>query len=384
MEYNLKLELKKAVRTKSFWAKVVIAISSVIMLTVLTVFGFLFFLIYTYTDYSLVAETDPLTKYPEEWTIGKGKIINLVRPDYVFPDDPLEYQVEVYNPKDEMRELKIFLKIFKGGELVDDKVIERSWNISGKKKITTDLPIFLKEEGTYNLTIRLVFDMQIPGSEHPNWTFHVDNIQVQSLNNKLLAESNQNNLIGYAIIGSVAFGGNISSIIYLRRQHYQTKEQLQLTRLELESRLRADLTVQMSSSNVKKEGEKYVGSIMLTLKNNGMLPARNIRVSFKDPTSSLDIGQLVRDEKEIKSTHYPVDGITIPESTSGQIPHNTTFDGSGPYKLAIWVQYDYADVKNEEFIQIVLINGQTSSLMTLFDKTEIEIEKKNQKELGLR
>lgn len=72
-ESKIILELKKVVKTKSFWIQISIAILITIIITVAMLFGFLFFIIYTYTDYSVVAETEPLTKFPEEWIYKKEK-----------------------------------------------------------------------------------------------------------------------------------------------------------------------------------------------------------------------------------------------------------------------------------------------------------------------
>ena len=69
------LELKKAVKTELFWIIIVVIISTFTIILFATVFGFIFYILYTYTDYRVIAETESLTEFPEEWTIQKGKIM---------------------------------------------------------------------------------------------------------------------------------------------------------------------------------------------------------------------------------------------------------------------------------------------------------------------
>lgn len=348
-------------------------------------FGAYYYLLYTYTDYRVIAETESLEKFPEEWTIHKGKIINTARENYVFPDDPLEYQVRVDNPKDEDRKLMVELKIFKGGDLVGGEVITRNYIVRANEHRVTDFPIFLHEEGTYNLKIRLVFDMQIPGSVHPNWTFNVDNIQVQSLSNKLLADANHHTFWSYVSIFGIAAAGNIGTIIYLRKQHRQTKQQLRLTQIELESRLRAEIEVSVMKSELKKIDDKnWEGMISVLIRNQGTVSARNVKVHFKDPTSSLELPQLIRDEDEIKKTFFPIPGsIQSKYYYPKEIPHRTSRTQSGVYDVAIWITYDYGEVKNMELIQIVTVNAQAHSEEAIYEKADIEQEKKRQKNQGL-
>jgi len=375
-------EIKKTVKQKWFWKYVVILSMTVILVSTFVPVGIIYHLIYTYTDYRVIEETEPFKDFPSEWTFTEGKIINTARENYVFPDDPLVYQVTISNPKNFTRDLSADLKIFKGGELKD--VVTRNWSVRQFDKVKTDLEFFLNEEGTYKFEIRFVFDRQISGSEHPNHTFHIENFQVQSLSNKLLAEANFNNFVSYMAIFSVAVGGNIASIIYLRKQHSQTERQLNLTQKELESRLRADLDVIIADSNLKQDGEKWIGTIRMTVRNDGEISARNVNVHFQDPTYALSLSQLIQKESEIKKTSFPIPGsipshLPYPEL----IMHKTELQESSVYELAIWLTYDYADVKDMEFIQIVKINNQVHSDGPLYEKEDIEREKKRLKEQGL-
>ncbi len=375
-------QVKKTVKQKWFWKYVVILSMTVILVSTFVPVGIIYYLIYTYTDYRVIEETEPFKDFPSEWTFTEGKIINTARENYVFPDDPLVYQVTISNPKNFTRDLSADLKIFKGGELKD--VVTRNWSVRQFDKMKTDLEFFLKEEGTYKFEIRFVFDRQIPGSEHPNHTFHIENFQVQSLSNKLLSEANFNNFMSYMAIFGVAVGGNIASIIYLRKQHGQTERQLNLTQKELESRLRADLDVIISDSNLKQDGEKWIGTIRMTVRNDGEISARNVNVHFQDPTYTLSLSQLIQKESEIKKTSFPIPGSIPSHSHYPElIMHKTELQESSVYELAIWVTYDYADVKDMEFIQIVKINNQVHSDGPLYEKEDIEREKKRLKEQGI-
>lgn len=371
--------------TKSNWIVkyLLILVASVILTGFFVPQGIYHYLVFTYTDYRVIEKIEPFNNFPEVWSFEEGKIINIARENYIFPDDPLEYQVIVNNPKEEDRQLTSYLTIFKGGELKGD-TIERDWWVKGNDKIQTDIEFFLKEEGTYKLELTFIFDSDLPGSEHPNHTFHIENIQVQSLSNKLLADSNVSNFWSYVAILGSAIGGNIISIIYLKKQHRQTDKQLSLTQKELESRLKAELEVSVAESNLNKKDDKWEGIVKIIVRNNGNISARNVKVHFRDPTSALTLSQLIRDEKKIKMTQFPIPG-SIPSHLHypEHIIHTTILDESRPYDLAIWITYDYADVKDMEFIQIVKINSQSNSDGPLYEKEDIEEEKKRLVNQGL-
>lgn len=378
------VEIKKTVRQKWFLKYVLLLSITVIAVSAFIPMGFFYYILYTYTDYRILSENEPFTDFPEVWSFSKGFLISTVRENYIFPDDPLEYHVSVSNPKNEDRKLTAFLKIYKGGERLGD-VFEKDWWIKPNQALKTELPIFLSEEGNYRLEIRYVFDRQIPGSVHPNHTFRIENIQVQSLSDKLLAESNNANFWSYMSIFGVAIAGNTASILYLRKQHRQTEIQLSLTRKELESRLRAELEISVGESNLKKIDDKnWEGFVKIVIRNNGTISARNVNVHFQDPTFAFTLPQLVHEEKNIKKTSFPIPG-SIPSHVHypEHIPHKTQLDKSGVYELAIWVSYDYADVKNAELIQIIKINAQTNTDGPLYEKEDIDEERKKLKENGL-
>lgn len=231
----------------------------------------------SFAESSIIVEIESLEKFPEVWTIGQGKIVNTIGDTFVYPDVPLEYQVSITNPKDEDRKLTIWIKIFKGGELTE--IIERDWWIQENSSREISFPFYLKEEGSHKLEIRLVFDRQIPGSEHPNWTFHIPNIPVQSLSNKLQAESNFNNVILYIGIIGAAVGGNIFSIIYLRRQSRATEKQLlqnerQINQFEKEQQYRFRPWIKIIPNKYKQTSVNVEST--LTVENIGQVPAKTV------------------------------------------------------------------------------------------------------------
>jgi len=370
--------------TKSNWIVkyLLILVASVILTGFFVPQGIYHYLASNYTDYRVIEKIEPFKKFPDVWSFDEGKIINTARENYIFPDDPLVYQVNVHNPKEENRQLTSTLRIFKGGELQGND-LKRDWWVRGNDKTPINIEFFLKEEGTYKLELIFIFDSDILGSEHPNHTFHIENIQVQSLSNKLLADANVANFWSYMAIFGSAIGGNIISIIYLKKQHRQTDKQLSLTQKELESRLKAELEVSVAESNLNKKGDKWEGTVKIIVRNNGNISARNVKVHFKDPTSALILSQLIRDEKEIKMTHFPIPG-SIPSHLHypEHIVHSTTLDESRPYDLAVWITYDYADVKDMEFIQIVKINGQSNSDGPFYEKEDIKKEKERLRTQG--
>ncbi|OLC33204.1 MAG: hypothetical protein AUH84_07370 [Thaumarchaeota archaeon 13_1_40CM_4_38_7] len=364
-------------KIKSRWIVkyIVILAASVIVTAIVIPYGIYQYFIFTYTDFKVIEKIPAFNDFPKVWSFEEGKIINTAREKYIFPDDPLEYKVTIHNPQGKDRQLAGTLMIFKGGELKGNP-IKTDLLIRGNDKFQVKTNFFLKEEGTYKLEYEFVFDSDLPGSDHPNHAFIIENIQVQSLSNKLLADANISNFWNYVAILASAIGGNIISLIYLRKQSRQTDKQLSLTKKELESRLKADLEVSVGESNLNEKGDKWEGTVKIIVRNNGNISARNVNVHFKDPTSALDLPQLIRDEEEIKKSSFPIPG-SIPSHLHypEHIIHTTTLDESRPYDLAIWISYDYADVKNMEFIQIVKINSQSNSVGPLYGKEDIENEK---------
>lgn len=171
---------------------------------------------------------------------------------------------------------------------------------------------------------------------------------------------------------------------FLKESNKNTKRQLELTSKELQSRLRADLMVIIGETNLtKKEDGKYEGKVHFYLKNIGKIPARHITVYYKDPTSSLDIEQLIRDWNEIRKSSFSITGIIPPDITSEALVHKTPREEYKSYQIAVWVTYDYADVKSEEFIQIIDVNAQSYTMPIIYDKKSIEEARKNLKSKGL-
>lgn len=344
--------------------------------------------VFAETDSKIIRVIQAFSDFPDVWEFEDGEIINKANKDQVSPGDPLEYHVKIINPINEDRELSGSLRIFAGGEWKEP--IEKWWTIQANSTQNLEIPFTLNDGGSNDVKILFIFDRQISGSLHPNHAFYANGIDVLTEADKILEEVLPWTPIIQGVLAAttiilvvVTFLNMRKTTIFTKEQLEKTDKQLEFTRTELEFRLKADLIVQIGESHLKPVDIQFEGRIILNLINNGVLPARNVRISFKDQTSAIEIGQLIRDEKEIKSNHSPIEGIIKPQSTSMAVAHITKREKSGVYKVAIWVQYDYAEIKNEEFIQIVQVNGQKNTLPALYDKIEIDTERKRQKEIGL-
>jgi hypothetical protein len=172
---------------------------------------------------------------------------------------------------------------------------------------------------------------------------------------------------------------------YLRKSNKNTEEQLKLTRHEIQSRLRPELLIEVYNWNTgifKNDKQEYEGKLVFHLKNVGTMPARNVKVHFQDSTSGfIRLEQLVKDRSKIFENPYRVKGIIRKNGASEMISHSTSLPKFGHYQIAVWVTYDYADVKNDEFIQIIdVIDGPGSSitymLSIIYDKNDIQEEMK--------
>lgn len=205
--------------------------------------------------------------------------------------------------------------------------------------------------------------------------------------NNISTESDTSNILGIIVQAVLASATIILVVVTwrnMKKTNEHTEKQLALTRKEIESRLRADLRVTPSESNLETKGDMgFEGKFVFVLHNDGTMTARNIRIHFQDPTMVLTLEQLVREWKKIKNTTYPIKGVLPAGWNTEHVVHRTHLDESRVYEIAIWVQYDFADVKDEEFIQIVKINAQHNSLSTVYDKNSIEKARKELDNKGI-
>lgn len=353
------------------------------LFTIFIVFAFgIDIQVFAETNSKIIRVIPPFTEFPDVWEFGEGEIINKANIDQVSPGDPLEYQVTITNPKQEDRVLSVSFRIFANGEWQNP--IDLQWTILANSTKNIVIPFVLNAGGTNDLQIQFIFDRQIHGSVHPNHTFYVKDIHVLTVGDKALES-----IVPWSPIIQIALVATTIALVIvtylnMRKTSRLTDQQLALTRRELESRLKADLTVSVGDSNLKKDGEKWVGTVKIIIRNEGQISARHIKVHFKDPDSSLGLDQLIRDEEKIKKIYFQIPG-SIPSKSHypEHILHNTVLDESKPYDLAVWVTYDYANLKNMEFIQIVKINAQSNSDGPLYEQEDIENEKKMLKELGM-
>jgi len=212
--------------------------------------------------------------------------------------------------------------------------------------------------------------------------FHIIPLQIlNSTQNSPIDFMQSDTVIQIALVGAT-ISIALVSWYYMRKTNQNTEKQLKLTQKEIGSRLRAELQIIIQESNLTKQDNEQIGMIRIAITNTGTISARKVKVHFKDPTSSLDLSQLIRDEDEIKRSHFPVAGSIQPQLTAKDIIHRTTLNEPKVYEIAVWVTYDYADVMDMEFIQIIKINGQHSELGSIYEKSDID-EARKEKLRGL-
>jgi len=385
-ENNMDRNQKTSLRNTQF------ILSFLAIITVLVVASFFFvysIIILDETGFRVIRTVDEFDKFPEFYMVKQGKIINKAGEGFIIPDDPLAYQITIQNPLDFDREVQYILTV-KKGEYVEQ--FSGTFWLQEESERVYDINFYLKEEGRYDLSLLIVLDVEKSSEELQellglddtiDHTFHVKNLQVSSLANKLLSDL----IFSTSLPQIVLVGTTILLVVVtyrnMKKTSRHTEEELKLTRKEINSRLKADCEVLVANTDLKKNGKKAEGILKIRIRNGGTIPANNIQVHFKDPTSSLEIDQLIRDEDEIKKSSMPVKGSILPGLVSPEILHKTCLDEPKVYQVAIWVTYDFADVKNMEIIQIVEINVQSHTEPILFTKLDIENEKKRQKNQGL-
>ena len=341
----------------------------------------LFLEIQEFKEGNLIAE---LAAHEDEVIkLDNWRIINLVQQNEISPNQPLMMIVVAETKWDYFSNLEAKIEVFQSNEMIDS--YDSTFTFRANQKRIIEFPFFLKNEGPQNLKIELLFRNETNNYVFEHRTRQVNDISVLSLRDKLLQEQNVM-LFGTQIATIIATATFVGVTWYhMRKTSQHTEEQLKLTRRELESRLRAELEISVQKSDLKQiDDKKWEGMISILVRNNGSVSARNVKVHFKDPTSSLELSQLIRDEKEIKKTSFPIPGsISKNYYYPEQIIHKTPLEQSRVYDVAIWVTYDYGDVKNMELIQIIRVNAQHNSEGPVYEKEDIEKERERMKKRGL-
>ena len=166
--------------------------------------------------------------------------------------------------------------------------------------------------------------------------------------------------------------------------YWKMRESNKLTRTQLENTFRAELQIDRADSGVSEKQGKSFGFFKPLLRNTGTVSATNIRVYNYHKFSEIKIDELVKERKKIKNrgviqisgsitrdNHVSVQEIPIP------------LDEKKGFDIAIWIQYDYLEKKNNELIQIFHVSeGTVFEKKSTFEKHHIEEAEKDLKEKG--
>lgn len=342
-------------------------------------------------DYYLIKNVTGFHEFPEHYDIKGAAIISNIREDYVFPDDPLEYQVTVYNPRDFDREVRYILTIKKGNET---ETIDNVFLLQAKKERTYPIDFHLKEVGAYSLKLQLIFDVektpqelkQIVGEDDPiDRALDEVFIDVQSSMRILQDDLIRSNLIiGIPLVVATGFLV-LFTYLSIKRSSKQTSEELKLTRVQLENTFRAELRIERADSGVGEKNGKPYGFFKAILRNIGTVSATNIKVYNYKKFSEIKLEELIKKRKKIKSTgvieilgSVPREGHTSVQ----EIP--VPMEEKKPFDIAIWIEYDYLEKRKNELIQIFHVSkGTVYKTKTTYEKHHIEEAEKNLKEKGL-
>lgn len=162
-----------------------------------------------------------------------------------------------------------------------------------------------------------------------------------------------------------------------KKIHNQTEVQLKLTQKEIDSRLRAVLHVNNIRCSIVRTKEGNVqGAFLADIVNLGMIPATNVQLHFNRQRKSVDIRSLIQDEDEIKRASTPIKGSVTNKQPATFEKRTIPLDEEKPFDIAMWITYDYADVKNHEVIYIYkIMGGNTFNPIAIYEHEDIQSEK---------
>ncbi|MCH7649047.1 MAG: hypothetical protein IIA83_10630 [Thaumarchaeota archaeon] len=122
--------------------------------------------------------------------------------------------------------------------------------------------------------------------------------------------------------------------------------------------------------------EKFV-EFFRELKNEGALPASNIKLYFAEKAFELTLAEIVRNEKEIKKLEFPARGSFTPGHSVTDW-HRTNWDMSKLLYQIIWITYEFPVNNREERIFVFLFHNNEVKKFAIFIDSDI---KKVRKEL---
>jgi len=155
-----------------------------------------------------------------------------------------------------------------------------------------------------------------------------------------------------------------------------TEKQLELTRREMNSRLKPILNIIgfSGSGEEVKDGEWFY-KILFFVKNTGKVSAVDVKISHSQKYSEIGLRDLIQSEKEITSSHYPIKGSVEPEKQHQIMITVPEENRPKSFYVAFWLVYDFADEKNIEKIFVYqFVNGNK---IAVYEDAQIKKEKKD-------
>lgn len=170
----------------------------------------------------------------------------------------------------------------------------------------------------------------------------------------------------------------------MKKTNEHTEQQLKLTRKQLDNTFRAEIQIERANSGVSEKEGKPFGFFQPLLRNIGTVSASNVRLYNHYKFSDITIEELVKERKKIKSKGVIImpGSILRDKSASFQIIY-VPLPEKKPFEIAIWVEYDYLEKKNNELIQVFHVSeGTVFNRKGTFEEHHIEQAEKNLREKG--
>lgn len=205
---------------------------------------------YVFAEYDegwIISTVKGIDSNKQFYEIYESHIINNVREEHIFPDDPLTYKLIIYNPYDFTREIKTTLILEKGD--IETRT-ENSFNLHPNDVRVMEIPFHLKELGAYSITLELLLDTDKTQEEREK-LFNITNyfnhrldtvfVDVQSPLEKLQADLINSSITTQALLVIatislvlITFWGIKKTHRQMEKQSKQTEKNLEITSKQLE------------------------------------------------------------------------------------------------------------------------------------------------------
>ncbi len=342
------------------------------------------YLIYEITDFRVIEkfpDSDPRfhTDY-NEYRVEERKLVSTVRGDVIFPDDELYYKLKVYNLKDHPSKITYELEKFKGGKR-EEPIKSDYWILKPKTDETRTIKIFLKEEGSYDLKLNLLFYNDTDGTKYAQFAPPSDKVNVLSHTDKLQADANEQNYYGVFLaagIGLLTAGALFTSVYFSHREVKNAEKQniLLSNQIKLLQKQNRDLKEQTSIQNrpwisiadVERKHDLSPRHLKVFVKNYGDTPARDTTV-----VGFTKLDEITLDELD----NYPPSpykfSLAPKETMSFRLPvsneeYKEGHGGSNGLFFALKMEYTYEKNKHGKSIVTGTINELTGRGMEYTEK----------------